>query len=160
MNNFIAFLSEDAIGRPSPLRAVFGGLDKAKFTQRMNNFVQHVCRMFYKDEFNVFVANNEKVIKARGEAKKKSQTSPMTAAPEAVESIKATIEKNGTTRVGDKSEPTPHGYYYTFIKDEKPYAVQDMNNLNLGILCKFKGKTEAEQYINDREREAAAVAAV
>jgi len=30
-----------------------------------------------------------------------------------------------------------------------------MNNPNLGILCKFKGKTEAERYINDREREAA-----
>ena len=37
---------------------------------------------------------------------------------------------------------------------EKPYAVRDMNNPHLGIMCKFKGKTEVERYINDREREA------
>jgi hypothetical protein len=30
-----------------------------------------------------------------------------------------------------------------------------MNNPHLGIMCKFKGKTEVERYINDREREAA-----
>ena len=60
-----------------------------------------------------------------------------------------------TTKVGDKTEPTTHGFYYEFIKDEKPYAVRDMNNPHLGIMCKFKGKTEVERYINDREREAA-----
>lgn len=60
-----------------------------------------------------------------------------------------------TTKVGDKSEPTPHGFYWEFIKDEKPYAVRDTNNSHVGIMCKFKSKTEAERYINDREREAA-----
>jgi hypothetical protein len=66
-----------------------------------------------------------------------------------------------TTKVGDKTEPTPHGFYCEFIKDEKPYAVRDVNNPNLGILCKFKSKAEADRYINDREREAAeAMAAV
>ena len=31
-----------------------------------------------------------------------------------------------------------------------------MNNPHVGIMCKFKSKTEADKYINDREREAAA----
>ena len=60
-----------------------------------------------------------------------------------------------TTKIGDKTEPTPHGLYYEFIKDEKPYAVRDMNNPHVGIMFKFKSKTEADRYINDREREAA-----
>jgi hypothetical protein len=59
------------------------------------------------------------------------------------------------TKVGDKSTPTAHGLYYEFIKDLKPYAVRDANNPQIGILCKLKAKAEAEQYINDREREAA-----
>ena len=59
------------------------------------------------------------------------------------------------TKVGDKSDPTLHGFYYEFIKDEKPYVVRDLNNPHLGIMCKFKSKTEAEHYISDREREAA-----
>lgn len=60
------------------------------------------------------------------------------------------------TKVGDRSEPTAHGYCYEFIRDSKPYAVRDTNNPHVGILCKFKNKTEAERYINEREREAAA----
>ena len=63
-----------------------------------------------------------------------------------------------TTNVGDRSKPTPHGFYYEFVKDEKPYAVRDMNNPHVGIMTKFKSKAEAEKYINDREREAAAAA--
>jgi hypothetical protein len=60
-----------------------------------------------------------------------------------------------TTKVGDRSEPTSHGFYYEFVRDEKPYAVRDMNNLHVGVMFKCKSKTEAEKYINDREREAA-----
>lgn len=59
-----------------------------------------------------------------------------------------------TTKVGDKSEPTPHGFYYEFIQDEKPYAVRDMNNPNLGILCKSKNKAEVELKVATYEREA------
>jgi hypothetical protein len=62
-----------------------------------------------------------------------------------------------TTKIGDKSEPTAHGFFYEFIRDEKPYAVRDMNNPHIGIMCKFKSKTEAQRYIDDREREAAVV---
>jgi hypothetical protein len=58
-----------------------------------------------------------------------------------------------TTKVGDKSEPTPHGFYYEFVKDEKPYAVRDMNNPHVAVVVKFRSKAEAEKYINDRERE-------
>ena len=57
---------------------------------------------------------------------------------------------------GDKSEPTPHGFYWEFTKDAKPYAVRDMKNPHVGIMTKFKSKAEAETYISDREREAAA----
>jgi hypothetical protein len=61
-----------------------------------------------------------------------------------------------TTKVGDKSEPTPHGFFFEMRLHEKlPYVVRDTNNPNLGILHKVKSKTEAERYINDREREAA-----
>jgi hypothetical protein len=60
-----------------------------------------------------------------------------------------------TTKVGDKSEPTSHGFYYEFVRDEKPYAVRDMNNPHVGVMFKCKSKTEADKYINDREREAA-----
>jgi hypothetical protein len=59
------------------------------------------------------------------------------------------------TIIGDKSEPTLHGFYYEFVKDEKPYAVRDVHNPRVGIMFKCKSKTEAERYINDREREAA-----
>src|ERR1019366_8486812 len=41
-----------------------------------------------------------------------------------------------TTKVGDKSELTPHGFYWEFNKDEKPYAVRDMNNPHVGIMSK------------------------
>jgi hypothetical protein len=61
--------------------------------------------------------------------------------------------------VGSKSEPTPHGFLWEFVKDEKPYAVRDENNPHVGIMTKFKSKGEADRYINEREREAASMAA-
>jgi hypothetical protein len=61
-----------------------------------------------------------------------------------------------TTKLGDKSPPTPYGFYFEFIRDSKPYAVRDANNLHVGIMCQFKSKTEAERYIIERERESAA----
>jgi hypothetical protein len=61
-----------------------------------------------------------------------------------------------TTEIGDTSEPTPHGFVYEFVKDEKPYAVRDVNNPHVGIMFKFKSNTEADKYITDREHEAAA----
>jgi len=139
VSNLIAFLSADAVGRPSPLRTIFGGLDMVKFAGKLGDFTQRIADKFYDGKFEVVVA--EQTAK---ETPHKTQPVPP-----------SKPDQPPTTKVGDKSEPTPHGFYYEFIKDEKPYAVRDMNNPNLGILCKFKSKTEAERYINDREREAA-----
>jgi hypothetical protein len=69
--------------------------------------------------------------------------------------LEASINFPPLTIIGDKSEPTLHGFYYEFVKDEKPYAVRDVHNPRVGIMFKCKSKTEAERYINDREREAA-----
>jgi len=77
-------------------------------------------------------------------------TEPPTASP-----LEPDADLVPTTKVGDKSERTPHEFYYEFVKDEKPYAVRDMNNPHLGIMFKCMSKTEAARYINDREREAA-----
>jgi len=61
-----------------------------------------------------------------------------------------------TTGVGDKSEPTPHGFYYEMRLHEKlPYVVRDTNNPNLGILCECKNKADAEMKVATYEREAA-----
>ncbi len=62
--------------------------------------------------------------------------------------------------VGNKSEPTPHGYYWEFRKHDKhPYVVRDVNHPTLGILVDCPSKVAAEQKIWEYEREAALVAA-
>jgi hypothetical protein len=58
--------------------------------------------------------------------------------------------------IGHKSDPTPHGFYFEFIKHTKPYAIRDLNNPHIGIMCQLPNKAEAERYINDRERDAEA----
>jgi hypothetical protein len=61
-----------------------------------------------------------------------------------------------TTKVGDKSEPTLHGFFFEMRLHEKlPYVVRDTNNPNLGILCECKNKADAEMKVATYEREAA-----
>jgi hypothetical protein len=61
------------------------------------------------------------------------------------------------TKLGDKSEPTVHGFFYEFrIHPKLPYVVRDEKNPVLGILCECKSKQEAEMKIVTYEREAAA----
>ncbi len=61
-----------------------------------------------------------------------------------------------TTKVGDKSEPTLHGFFFEMRLHEKlPYVVRDANNPNLGILCECKNKADAEMKVATYEREAA-----
>jgi len=65
-------------------------------------------------------------------------------------------EAVSTTKVGDKTEPTPHGFYFEMRVHEKlPYVVRDANNPNLGILCECKNKADAEMKVATYEREAA-----
>jgi len=139
VSNLIAFLSADAVGRPSPLKTIFGTLEMAKFATKLRDFAQRIADKFYDGKFEVVVT--QRIAK---EVAHKTQPVPP-----------AQPDQPQTTQIGDKTEPTPHGFYYEFIKDGKPYAVRDANNPHVGILCKFKGKTEVERYINDREREAA-----
>jgi hypothetical protein len=62
--------------------------------------------------------------------------------------------------VGDKSEPTPHGYFWEFRKDEKhPYVVRNVNHPNLGILVECPSKSVAEMKMHEYEHDDALVAA-
>lgn len=140
VSNLIAFLSADAVGRPSPLKTVFGSLDRGKFATKLGDFAQRIADQFYDGKFEV-------VVRQRVTKEATHNTHPVPPSQP---------DQPPTTKVGDRSEPTPHGFYYEFVKDEKPYAVRDMNNPHVGIMFKFKSKTEADTYINDREREAGA----
>jgi len=62
--------------------------------------------------------------------------------------------------IGNRSEPTSHGYHWEFRKHDKlPYVVRDLNHPNLGILVECPSKVAAEQKMWEYEREAALVAA-
>jgi len=139
VSNLIAFLSAGAVDRPSPLKTIFGSLEMAKFAGRLGDFAQRIADKFYDGKFEVVVT--QRITKEAAHKIKPVRPSQP--------------DQPQTTKIGDKSEPTPHGFYWEFIKDEKPYAVRDMNNPHVGIMSKFKSKTEADKYINDREREAA-----
>lgn len=138
-NNLIAFLSAEAVGRPSPLKAIFGSLEQRKFANKLQDFAQRIADKFYEGKFEV-------VVKKRAVEKAANEARPAPEQP----------DPPPTTKVGDKSEPTQHGFHWEFAKDEKPYAVCDMNNPHVGIMVRLKSKAEAERYINEREREAAA----
>jgi hypothetical protein len=140
VSNLVSFLSADAIGRPSPLKIVFGSLQAAKFADKLRDFAQRIADSFHAGKFEV-------VVKLRIAKQAAPYVQPLPPAQP---------DPPPTTKVGDKSGPTPHGFYWEFAKDEKPYAVRDRNNQHVGVMCKFKSRAEAERYINDREREAAA----
>ena len=168
-SKLFTFLSEGRVDRKSLLDSVFGGIDDGSFLKHVRKFSQRICDKFHDGVYEVSVySKNEKVVidkagydklvaevaglrkTAKVKKVKSVATETLTESP-----LEPDADVVSTTKVGDKSEPTPHGFYYEFIKDEKPYAVRDMNNPHVGIMCKFKGKTEAERYMNDREREAA-----
>jgi hypothetical protein len=157
------------VDRKSLLESVFGGIDDGSFLKHVRKFSQRICDKFHDGVYEVSAySKNEKVVIDKAEYDKlvaevadlRKTAKVKKAKPVATETLsESPLEPDAdvvsTTKVGDKSEPTPHGFYYEFIKDEKPYAVRDVNNLHLGIMSKFKGKTEAERYINDRDRDAA-----
>jgi hypothetical protein len=168
-SKLFAFLSEGRADRKSLLESVFGDVDDGSFLKHMRKFSQRICDKFHDGVYEVSVySKNEKVVIGKtGYDKLVAEVADLRkiakvkeAKPVATETLsESPLEPDAdvvsTTKVGDKSEPTPHGFYYEFIKDEKPYAVRDVNHLHLGIMSKFKGKTEAERYINDRDRDAA-----
>ena len=170
-NKLFTFLSEGRVARKSLLESVFGGIDDGSFLKHVRKFSQRICDKFHDGVYEVSVySKNDRVVIDKAAYEKlvaevadlRKAAKVKNAKPLATETPKApplepTADVVSTTKVGDKSEPTVHGFYYEFIKDEKPYAVRDMNNPHLGIMCKLKGKTEAERYLNDRDREAAEV---
>jgi len=168
-NKLFTFLSEGRVDRKSMLDSVFGGIDEGSFLKHLRKFSQRICDKFHDGVYEVSVySKKDRVVIDQAAYDKlvaevavlpkaaKVKTVKPVVAETPTPSVEPDAEVVSTTKVGDKSEPTPHGFYYEFVKDEKPYAVRDMNNPHVGIMCKFKSKTEADKYINDREREAAA----
>jgi len=158
MATLLAFLSVDAVGRPSPLKTIFGGLDKEGFARKMNTFMQRICDMFHEGEFEIVLADGAKARKAKYEAAKAKEAAATSRSPEEATSMSAKEQANARY-VGTKSEPTTHGFFYEFRLHEKtPYVVRDTNNPNLGILHECKNKADAELKVATYEREAAAAA--
>jgi preprotein translocase subunit YajC len=168
-NKLFTFLSEDRVGGKSLLDSVFGGIDEGSFLKHVRKFSQRICDKFHDGVYEVSVySKNDRVVidKAvheklvaelaalRKAVKVKTVKPGVTETPTA-SPLEPDADLVSTTKVGDKSERTPHGFYWEFVKNEKPYAVRDMNSPHLGIMFKCKSKTEADKYINDREREAA-----
>jgi hypothetical protein len=91
-------------------------------------------------------------IAANGEGKKKKKAAKA-AAPQ------SKTDQPLTTKAGDKSGPTAHGFFHELRLHEKmPYVVRDLNHPNLGILCECKDKADAKMKVATYEREAAAAA--
>jgi hypothetical protein len=144
-NKLFTFLSADAVGRKSLINAVFGGLESS-FRGKVEKFAQRICDKFYDGKYKVTVTD-------------KTQPVP----PEAIKTAAVPpLQPNQppTTRVGDKSEPTAHGYYYEFVRTGgRPYAVKQVGvEKARGVLCSCKNKADADLKVATYEREAAAVA--
>jgi hypothetical protein len=166
-NKLFTFLSEGRVGRKSLLESVFGGIDDGSFLNHLRKFAQRICDKFRDGVYKVAVySKNDRVVvdkaayeKLEAEAAVLRKAAKIkTAKPIKTETPTAPPQEPDqppTTKVGDKSDPTPHGFHYEFIRDERPYAIRDGNNPHLGIMFKCKSKTEADTYISDREREAA-----
>jgi len=168
-NKLFTFLSADRVGGKSLLDSVFGGIDDGSFLKHVRKLSQRICDKFHDGVYKVAVySKNDKVVidktkydklveevAALRKAAKVKTVKPVVTETPTASPLEPDADLVSTTKVGDKSGRTPHGFYYEFVKDEKPYAVRDKNNPHLGILAKCKSKTEADKYINDREREAA-----
>ena len=98
LNNVITFLSADAIGRPSPLKEIFGSLDKDKFRDKVGTFAQRICDQFYENHFVVSVGNRKSAV-TKGAAPDPKPNHPPIA------------------NVGTATDPTPHGFYAKLTKD-------------------------------------------
>jgi len=70
-----------------------------------------------------------------------------------------TPDQAPTTKVGDKSEPTPNGYYYEFVKTggSRPYAIKQVGKETVLNAC--KNKADAELKVACYERDAVAAKA-
>lgn len=72
-----------------------------------------------------------------------------------VGTLAAATHASGGSIIGVKSEPTPNGYYWEGRKHAThPYVVKNSNYPHIPIMKECKTRTEAEQYVNDREKEA------
>jgi hypothetical protein len=147
-NELFTFLSADAVGRKSLVNIVFGGIGKESFRDKVGKFAQRICDLFHDGRFQVSVTDKTqpapKVKKATAAARPPEPDRPQ------------------TTKVGDKSIPTAHGFFYEFrVHAKLPYVVRDANNPNLAILTECRNRAEAEFKIStyDREATAAAIAA-
>lgn len=98
LTNLIAFLSADAVGRVSPLKAVFGELCKDKFRDRVVTFAQRICDLFFEGEFVVTVSN-----RISGETKAAPAPTPYNQPPIA--------------NVGSETGVTPHGFFAKLTKE-------------------------------------------
>jgi hypothetical protein len=109
-------------------------------------------------------AAEKKAAKERREEERKAKAArrdlDRLAAKQAKAAEKATRNAEPATRgsiIGVKSEATPNGYYWEGRKHAThPYVVTNVNHLHIPIIKECKTRTEAEQYVNDREKEAAA----
>lgn len=141
-NELFTFLSADAVGRKSLVNVVFGGIGKESFRDKVGKFAQRICDKFHDGRFQVSVTDKTqpapKVKKATAAARPPEPDRPQ------------------TTKVGDKSIPTAHGFFYEFrVHAKLPYVVRDANNPNLAILTECRNKAEAEFKISTYDREAA-----
>lgn len=160
-SKLFTFLSEGRVDRKSMLDSVFGGIDEGSFLKHVRKFSQRICDKFHDGvyEVSVYSKNDRVVIDKAAYDKLVAEVAALSKAAK-VKTVKPVVtdetptalplepdaEVISTTKVGDKSEPTHHGFYWEFVKDEKPYAVRDMNNPNLGILHKLKSKTQPEKF--------------
>jgi hypothetical protein len=138
-NKLFMFLSADAVGRKSPINAVFGGIDGGSLRSKEEKFAQRICDKFYYGKYKVTVTDI---------------TPPPTTKAAARPPL--TPDEPLTTKVGDKSEPTPNGYYYDFVKTggSRPYAVKQVGKETVLNAC--KNKADAELKVACHERNAAA----
>ena len=140
------FLAADAVGRKSLINAVFGGIEKNSFPGRVGKFAQRICDLFHDGRFQVTVTD---------------KMQPVPKPKKATAATRPPGPDRPPTTVGDKSIPTARRFFHVHLHGKLPYVLRNGRNPSLsGILCECKNKAEAERYINDRKREAAAAAII
>ena len=69
-NKLFKFLSSDVIGRKSPIRAVFGEIEKGSFRNKVEKFAQRICDKLYGGEFSVTVEDKKEAESRAAQTKK------------------------------------------------------------------------------------------
>lgn len=118
INTLISFLLVDAVGRPSPLKTIFGGLTQPEFAKKINIFVQRVCESLYKGEFEILLTDRAKdreeehddKPKPAGERTAGNKAAPMPPSPDEVKL---------PSLIGSETERTPHGYFARRVKSNQ-----------------------------------------